>query len=54
MVSALLESMGVAERRRGTIRKTREFPTDDAWEEFLSAYERRREADRDRLQAVIR
>jgi ATP-dependent DNA helicase RecQ len=53
-VAALLESMGVAERRRGQVRKAREFPTHEAWEAFLASYERRREADRERLQAVIR
>jgi ATP-dependent DNA helicase RecQ len=54
VVAALLDDMRVAERRRGKLRKLREFPTPEAWEAFLSAYERRREGDRARLQTVVR
>jgi ATP-dependent DNA helicase RecQ len=54
VVAALLESMRVAERGAGRIRKTREFPTPEDWDAFLTSYERRREGDRDRLQTMIR
>jgi ATP-dependent DNA helicase RecQ len=54
VVAALLESLGVAERRAGRLRKVREFPDEAAWEAFLSAYERRRDADRERLRSMVR
>ena len=54
VVSALLERMGVAVRRGGKVRKLREFPTPDDWEAFLSIYERRHQADEERLAAMIR
>jgi ATP-dependent DNA helicase RecQ len=54
VVAALLEEMGVAQRRRGAVRKVREFSTPEDWEAFLSAYERRRDGDRARLEAVVR
>jgi len=54
VVAALLESMRVAERKAGRLRKVREFPSVDAWDAFLAAYERRHEGDLERLQAMIR
>jgi ATP-dependent DNA helicase RecQ len=51
---SLLRNLGVAEKRGGGFRKTRDFATAEAWEEFLSAYERRAELDRDRLRAIVR
>jgi ATP-dependent DNA helicase RecQ len=54
VVAALLESMGVARRSRGRVRKVREFAGAGDWDAFLSSYERRREGDRERLLAIIR
>jgi ATP-dependent DNA helicase RecQ len=54
VVAALLDEMKVAERKAGKLRKLREFPTPEDWEAFLSAYERRHEGDRERLQAMVR
>jgi ATP-dependent DNA helicase RecQ len=54
VVAALLDGMEVAERRGGKLRKLREFASDEEWSEFLTAYERRHEADRERLQSVVR
>jgi ATP-dependent DNA helicase RecQ len=54
VVAALLEGMKVAERRGGKLRKTREFASDAEWEAFLASYERRHEADRERLGAMVR
>jgi ATP-dependent DNA helicase RecQ len=54
VVAALLDDMGVAERRRGRLRKVREFERPEAFDAFLSAYERRREADRERLGEMVR
>jgi ATP-dependent DNA helicase RecQ len=54
VVAALLDDMKVAQRKAGKLRKVREFPTPDDWEAFLSAYERRHEGDRERLQAMVR
>jgi ATP-dependent DNA helicase RecQ len=54
VVAALLEDMKVVERRGARARKKREFPTHEAWLEFLSAYERRHDADRERLELMVR
>jgi ATP-dependent DNA helicase RecQ len=54
VVAALLDGMRVVERRGRKVRKKREFPSHEAWLEFLSAYERRHEADRERLALMVR
>jgi ATP-dependent DNA helicase RecQ len=54
VVAAMLDSMEVAERRGGKLRKLREFSSDEEWNAFLTAYERRHEADRERLRSVVR
>jgi ATP-dependent DNA helicase RecQ len=54
VVAALLDTMKVAQRRGGKIRKLREFPTPEDWEAFLTSYERRHEGDRERLRAMVR
>jgi ATP-dependent DNA helicase RecQ len=51
---SLLRSLGVAERRGGGFRKTRDFASAEEWDGFLTAYERRAELDRDRLRAIVR
>jgi ATP-dependent DNA helicase RecQ len=51
---SLLRSLGVAEKRGGGFRKTRDFASPEEWDAFLSSYERRAELDRDRLRAIVR
>ena len=51
---SLLRTLGVAERRGGGFRKTRDFASAEEWERFLSSCERRAELDRDRLRAIVR
>jgi ATP-dependent DNA helicase RecQ len=51
---SLLRNLGVAEKRGGGFRKTRDFASTEEWDAFLSAYERRAELDRDRLRAIVR
>ena len=54
VVAALLESMGIAERRRGRLTIRRAFADDAELEAFLTAYEARHRQDRDRLEAMVR
>jgi ATP-dependent DNA helicase RecQ len=51
---SLLRSLEVAEKRGGGFRKTRDFASPEAWDAFLTSYERRAELDRERLRAIVR
>jgi ATP-dependent DNA helicase RecQ len=54
VVVAQLESAGIIERRRGAIRKLRDFQSPQELDAFLAEYERRHSSDRERLQLVMR
>ena len=51
---SLLRTLGIAEKRGGGFRKTRDFASHEEWDAFLSSFERRAELDRDRLRAIVR
>ena len=53
VVAALLENLGLAERRRGRIRVLRTFGDDDELERLLGEYETRHRGDRSRLDALV-
>jgi len=53
VVAALLEDLGVAERRRGRMRVLRTFRDDAELEAFLAEYETRHRGDRARLDALV-
>ncbi|HEY0191509.1 MAG TPA: ATP-dependent DNA helicase RecQ [Kofleriaceae bacterium] len=53
VVAALLESMGIASRRRGKLRASRTFRDDDELAAFLGEYETRHRGDRARLDALV-
>lgn len=54
VVVAQLESAGILERRRGAIRKLRDFKNPQELDAFLTEYEQRHSSDRERLQLVMR
>ncbi len=54
VVLSLLRTMGLAGRRGGGFRKTRDFESAEEWDAFLGTYERRNELDRERLRAILR
>jgi ATP-dependent DNA helicase RecQ len=54
VVVAQLESAGIIERRRGMLRKVRDFATQQQLDAFLCEYEQRHTSDRERLQAIMR
>jgi ATP-dependent DNA helicase RecQ len=54
VVLSLLRNMGLADRRGGGFRKTRDFESAEEWDQFLGTYERRNDLDRERLRAIIR
>jgi ATP-dependent DNA helicase RecQ len=54
VVVAQLESAGIVERRRGAIRKLRDFKSAQELDTFLTEYEQRHSSDRERLQMVMR
>jgi ATP-dependent DNA helicase RecQ len=53
VVTALLENLGVAERRGGRVRVIHTFRDDDELERFLAEYETRHRGDRARLDAIV-
>jgi len=53
VIVANLEASGVVEKKRGGVKKLREFASREELEHFLSAYEERRDDDRERLDAIM-
>lgn len=54
VIVAQLAAAGILERRRAGIRKTRDFRSQDEFNQFLTEYERRGLSDRERLQSMMR
>jgi ATP-dependent DNA helicase RecQ len=52
-IVALLDGAGVVERRRGVVRKRKDFTSDEELGEALLAYEERYTTDRERIEAVM-
>lgn len=54
VIVAQLESAGIIERKRGALRKVKNFESDEQFSVFLGEYECRGMSDRERLQAIMR
>jgi ATP-dependent DNA helicase RecQ len=54
VIVAQLESAGIVERRARTIRKVRDFASDEEFDKFLAEYEERSSSDRERLDTIMR